>query len=129
VRNCTGDVAASTRNGPISFSGGGHHVDLRAQNGPVSVTLEGTSWDGSSLTARTQNGPLNLVLPSGFESGVQVEASGYSPFSCSATACAGAERRWDDDARQVHFGAGETTIHLSTVNGPVSIKSSDGDEI
>jgi hypothetical protein len=125
VRGCAGDITASTQNGPIDFSGGGRRVDLRAQNGPLTVTLGGTSWDGGSLTATTKNGPLDLVLPEGFESGVEVEASEHSPFTCKARACAGAERTWDDDARQVHFGGGPTIIHLSTVNGPVSIGSSD----
>jgi len=128
VANCAGDIAASTQNGPISFSGGGHNVDLRAQNGPLSVKLEGKSWEGGSLTAKTQNGPLDLVLSQGFASGVQVEATGHSPFSCRARACGGAARTWDDDARSIHFGGGETRIHLSTVNGPVSI-GSPGNEI
>ena len=128
LANCSGTVVASTRNGPIAFSGAGSNVDLSAQNGPLSVKLEGKSWSGGSLTARTQNGPLSLDLSSGFSSGVEVEASGHSPFSCHASACDDAEKSWNEDGLRVHFGGRETAVHLSTVNGPVSV-GSGGDEI
>ncbi|MBI3448038.1 MAG: hypothetical protein HY049_03835 [Acidobacteria bacterium] len=122
-RGCAADVVATTENGPISFTGSGRNVSLKALNGPVSVDLEGRSWEGGRLEASTQNGPVSLELEAGFQSGVDVTSTGHSPFSCSAAACAGADRTRDDDHRAVHFGDRATAVSLSTENGPVSIRS------
>jgi len=62
-------------------------------------------------------------LPEGYRSGVRVEARGYSPFSCSAAACAAARKDWDHQNRSVQFGSAPLVVRLSTVNGPVSIGS------
>lgn len=117
-----GQVEAEAINGPISFSGNGGSLRLNAQNGPISVDLTGRSWEGGSLVASTQNGPLTLHVPNGFESGVEVEASNHSPFSCQASQCRSAMKDWDDDHRRIAFG-GNPVVKLSTVNGPVTVKS------
>jgi hypothetical protein len=40
--------------------------------------------------------------------------------------CQNAKRNWDDDDnRRIEINAGPTAVHLSTVNGPVSVKSSE----
>ena len=104
----------------ITFGSG--NLYLRAQNGPISVELTGTQWQGS-LDVHGTNGPLELDLPEGYRSGVRVESRGYSPFSCSAAACAAARKDWDDRNRSVQFGSAPPVVRLSTVNGPVSIGS------
>ena len=105
----------------ITFGSG--NLYLRAQNGPISVELTGTQWQGGSLDAHGTNGPLSLRLREGYRSGVRVESRGYSPFSCSAAACAAARKDWDDRNRSVEFGSAPLVVRLSTVNGPVSIGS------
>jgi DUF4097 and DUF4098 domain-containing protein YvlB len=122
VKKSSGTIDASTVNGPISFGGGSGTVKLSAQNGPISLKLDGTSWDGS-LDASTQNGPLSLKIPSNYRSGVVAEARGHGPVSCKADACSGAKRTWDDEEnRRIELGSGATVIHVSTYNGPLSIK-------
>src|SRR6266849_6156021 len=114
-----------TYNGPISLDGGSGTMKLNAENGPVSVRLRGTTWDGS-IEAHTQNGPASLRIPAGFRSGVVVESDGHGPVSCRAAACREARRTWDDeDNRKIELGSGPTVVRMSTVNGPVSVRESD----
>lgn len=128
LKNDSGTIDAHSTNGPVSYAGNSGDVKLRATNGPVSVHLTGSSWLQGSLDAATQNGPLSLKLPAGYRSGVVAESDGHGPVSCRAEACRGAMRihpsddRDDDWPRRFEFGSGPTVIHLSTVNGPMSIK-------
>jgi len=129
IKNSTGSIDASAQNGPVSIAGGGGNVKLSATNGPVSVKLDGTSWDGGTLDASTKNGPVSLKIPRGFRSGVLVESLGGGPVSCRAEDCSATRNRVitsdDDDndrPRRIELGSGAQVIHLSSVNGPVSIK-------
>ncbi len=123
LKECTGTVEAQAVNGPVSVTGSAGDVNVHTQNGPIAVKLSGNRWDGK-LEAHAGNGPLSLSLPEGFGSGVVVESSGRSPFQCRAKACAGARKNWDDDSRRIEFGeSASASVRLSTVNGPVSIRS------
>ncbi|MGH9363088.1 MAG: hypothetical protein ACRD2T_14350, partial [Thermoanaerobaculia bacterium] len=96
-------------------------VTVRATNGPISVRLGDGTWEGEGLDARAVNGPLSLSVDEGFRSGVVVEASDHSPWTCSG--CGAGRRTWDDDGdRRFELGDGPVRVRLSTVNGPVSIK-------
>ena len=114
-----GEVKARAANGPITVEGGRGTFDVETSNGPIGVRLSGR-WDGS-LTARAQNGPLTVSLPAGFQTGVEISSSARSPWSCRAAACRAAAGAWDEGARTVRFGATPVAVHLSTVNGPVTI--------
>jgi hypothetical protein len=128
LKECTGTVEAQAVNGPVSVSGSGGDVNVNTQNGPISINLSGSRWDGR-LEAHASNGPLSLSLPEGYSSGVLVESSGRSPFQCRARACAGARKNWDEDSRRVEFGdSASPAVRLSTVNGPVSIRSDRSEE-
>jgi len=128
LKSCSGTVHATAVNGPVSVSGSGGDVDIDTQNGPISVRLSGNRWDGR-LEAHARNGPLSLSLPEGYSSGVSVESSGRSPFQCRAKACGEARKNWDDDSRRIEFGDSSTAVvRLSTVNGPVSIRSDRSEE-
>lgn len=117
-----GSVKAHASNGPISIEGSRGEFDVETANGPISVRLDGRRWDGH-LTARASNGPLTLAVPSGFESGVEVRSSSHSPWSCRAAACGGrGNRDWDDSSRLLHIGGDPIVVHLSTVNGPVTVQ-------
>jgi len=144
IRRSTGTIDANASNGPIGLTGGGGTVKLRAENGPISVKLDGTTWNGS-LDASTQNGPVSLKVPSNYRSGVVVESAGHSPVSCHVAGCresfrdasksrsvsssSDADDDDDDDdddygqqPRRLELGTGPTVVHISTVNGPVSVK-------
>ena len=123
LKECTGTVQASAVNGPVSVSGSGGDVNVSTQNGPISVRLAGDHWSGK-LDAQARNGPLSLSIPDGYSSPVRIETSGRSPFQCRAKACDDARKNWTDDSRTVELGAsGSPVVRLSTVNGPVSIRS------
>jgi hypothetical protein len=140
LRNVSGDIDARTNNGPISIDGGSGNVKLLAQNGPLSVSLDGNSWLGGTLDASTKNGPLSVILPRGYNSGVVVETSGRGPLSCRAEGCETwrEQRRraaygddddddfvWNDRPRRIELGNGRADVHLSTVNGPVTIRDGE----
>ena len=126
---------ATTTNGPISVRGGSGTMKLQASNGPLTVQLDGNSWLGGTLDASTKNGPLSVKIPRGYNSGIVVEA-GRGPLSCHAEGCEQwrAARNTDDDddgwggnrrSRRIELGNGRADVHLSTVNGPVTIKDEE----
>lgn len=122
-----GDVDVLTKNGPVSIEGGSGNIKLRATNGPLSVDLDGRRFDGT-LDATTQNGPLTVRIPSGYGSRVVVESRGRGPVSCHADGCGKARNSsddwWDDNdrPRRFEFGSGAENVHVSTVNGPLTIR-------
>jgi hypothetical protein len=118
---CAGDVDLSTQNGPVTLEGNSGKLRVDAQNGPVTVALSGKNWSGSGIEAHANNGPLTLEIPSGYQSGVLVESVGHSPFQCHASVCSEGRKNWEDDRKSIEFGSGPTVVHLSTVNGPVSV--------
>lgn len=136
LKNSSGSIDAETHNGPISLSGGSGNLKLMAQNGPISVKLAGASWTGGRLDAQTQNGPLTVKLPRNYGSGVVVESDGNGPVSCRAEGCRDQilrefDRDDDDDdnndwsrdrPRRFELGKGTQVVHLSTHNGPLSVK-------
>ncbi|MCU1348570.1 MAG: hypothetical protein JWO56_1600 [Acidobacteria bacterium] len=137
LKNSAGTIDAQTHNGPISLAGGSGNMKLVAQNGPISVRLSGTSWEGGKLDAQTENGPLSLKLLRNYRSGVVVESDGHGPVSCRAQACreqirdsrSSSNDGDDDDAdddhdqpRRFELGSGAQVVHLSTNNGPLSVK-------
>ena len=126
LHDVDGRVDARTENGPISLKGDAGDLRLETENGPLEVALAGSRWHGAGLTARTENGPISLKLPSRYDSGLRVQASWHSPWSCRASQCDGARKRWDDDSHLFELGE-DPVIRLSTVNGPVSIEPGERD--
>lgn len=124
LHNFSGDANITALNGPISVEGSSGNVRIRTENGPISVDLKGRSWDGTGLSADAQNGPVTLSVPSGYQSGFVVETRNYTPMSCHASVCDNARKTWDDDHRRIEYGASPALVHLSTVNGPVSVRES-----
>jgi DUF4097 and DUF4098 domain-containing protein YvlB len=125
ARDLDGTMNLETTNGPISLDGGSGTAKLNATNGPITVKLRGDSWNGT-IDAHTENGPMSLRIPSAFRSGVLVESDGHGPVSCRAEACRQARRTWDDeDNRRIELGSGPTVVHLTTVNGPVSVREQE----
>lgn len=120
IKNSTGRITASSQNGPLTVSGSSGDFKLTSQNGPLSVKLDDEQWKGE-LEAASKNGPLTVSLPSNFRSGVLIESSGRSPVSCD---CDNARRTIDDDdVQRIEFGDGPAVVRLSTVNGPLSVRT------
>lgn len=132
LKDSNGTFDVTTQNGPITLVGGSGNVKLAATNGPVTVKLSGTTWEGGQLDASTKNGPVSLKVPAGYRSGVVVESTGHGPVSCRAEACGAARRSVEVDdvsdrgmPRRLEFGNGSAVVHLSTMNGPVSVRDLD----
>lgn len=122
LKNFSGDADISALNGPISMEGSSGNVHIRTENGPIDVDLNGTAWNGSGLSADAQNGPVTLRVPSGFQSSFVVESTNHAPMSCRASICGNARKTWDDEHRRIEYGSSPAIVHLSTVNGPVSVE-------
>ncbi|HEX4545133.1 MAG TPA: hypothetical protein VH110_02150 [Candidatus Acidoferrum sp.] len=123
LRNFSGDAEIRAENGPISLEGTSGNVRVHTENGPISVALKGKTWSGTGLSADAKNGPLTLRVPPDYESSFVVESTKYAPMSCKASLCDQAHRTWDDEHRRIEYGAAPALIHLSTVNGPVSVSN------
>ena len=121
VKSAGGQVDAKSQNGPISFSGHMGEVRLETSNGPVSVRIDEPSWKGKGLDASTQNGPVSLRTPDNLKSAVEVEGSWYSPTTWNGQSLPMSDR--EGGKRSIRLGDGPTLVRLSTVNGPVSVKS------
>lgn len=126
LENVDGEVDVTAKNGPISVDGGSGNIKVRASNGPLSIQLDGDSFNGT-LDASTTNGPLSVRVPRGFNTGVVVETRGRGPISCHAEGCGKARTTsdwWDDNdsPRRIELGNGPENVHISTVNGPVTIR-------
>jgi DUF4097 and DUF4098 domain-containing protein YvlB len=122
LQGFSGDADISAQNGPIDLTGNSGKLRLHTENGPISVSLSGDAWKGSGLVADAQNGPLTLRVPKNYRSSLLVESDGHSPMSCQASFCNDARKTWDEDRRRIEFGNAPAVIHLSTVNGPISVK-------
>lgn len=122
LHNISGDADVKAQNGPISIESSSGNVRIRTENGPIDVNLNGTSWNGSGLSADAQNGPVTLHVPSGFQSSFVVESTNHAPMSCQASICGSARKTWDDEHRRIEFGSSPAVVRLSTVNGPVSVE-------
>jgi hypothetical protein len=122
LKNFSGEANISALNGPISMEGSSGNVHIRTENGPIDVDLKGTSWSGSGLSADAQNGPVTLRVPEGFQSSFVVESTNHAPMSCHASICESARKTWDDEHRRIEYGTSPAVVHLSTVNGPVSVE-------
>jgi DUF4097 and DUF4098 domain-containing protein YvlB len=122
LQDFSGDADIVAVNGPIDLTGNSGKLHLHTENGPISVSLSGDAWKGSGLEADAQNGPLTLRVPKNYQSSLLVESDGHSPMSCQASLCNDARKTWDEESRRIEFGNAPAVIHLSTVNGPISIK-------
>lgn len=122
LHSFSGEADISAQNGPITMEDSSGNVRIRTENGPIDVDLKGTSWNGSGLSADAQNGPVTLRVPSGFQSSFVVESTNHAPMSCHAKICDNARKTWDDEHRRIEYGSSPAVVHLSTVNGPVSVE-------
>jgi hypothetical protein len=122
LKNFSGEADVRAVNGPISLEGSSGNVRIHTENGPISVSLTGTTWSGTGLSADAQNGPLSLMVPTGYQSSFVVESRNYAPMSCQGTICDTARKTWDDNNRRIEYGTAPAMIRLSTVNGPVSVR-------
>jgi hypothetical protein len=122
VRGCKGELNLTGENGPVSLEENSGKLNVKTQNGPITIDLDGTNWNGAGMEAHATNGPVTLRVPAGYQSGVILESDGNGPFSCRASVCDQGRKTWDEEHKRVEFGAGPTLVHVSTENGPVTVR-------
>jgi hypothetical protein len=118
----TGKVSASADNGPIHFRGHAGDIRLAASNGPIGVELDAPSWTGAGLDARADNGPVKFVAPEGCRTGVELTGSGNSSVRWSGGTRSEVREEWDR-THSIRLGSGPVRIRLSTVKGPLEIRT------
>lgn len=122
VRECAGTIVGEAKNGPIDVSRTSGDVKIHSKNGPIHLELSSDKWEGAGLEAEGMNGPVEVLVPASYKSGVEVTSDGRSPFRCAAAACDQEHKDWDDHSRSVRLGSEPVVVHVSTHNGPVSIR-------
>jgi hypothetical protein len=118
----TGKVSAQAENGPIQFRGHAGDVHLTADNGPIGVELDAPSWTGAGLDAHAENGPIQFTSRERARTGVELHGSGNSAFKWSGGAGSAVLDEWNR-THSIRLGSGPVQIRLSTVNGPVEIRT------
>jgi hypothetical protein len=106
-----------TRNGPLALRDLSGNVRARTTNGPLAISLTGSSWSGAGLDAETSNGPLTLRIPEGYSAHLEAGTSnGPMRLGFPVTVVGRIGRDISTD-----IGRGGTTIRAMTHNGPLSI--------
>ncbi|HLK66183.1 MAG TPA: DUF4097 family beta strand repeat-containing protein [Bryobacteraceae bacterium] len=132
LKSHNGGLAISDVRGQIHFEvmNGGVHLKRVAgdvsgstTNGGIDAELTGQMWDGRQMEISTKNGGVNLTVPSYYSAHVQAETNSggiHSDFPMQMEAGNTRPRRLD-----ANLGSGGALIHVSTVNGQVSLKRSE----
>lgn len=123
VAGVTGTMDLETTNGPITLDGVNGAVTARLQNGPLTVTLAGTSWEGTGLDASTVNGPLTLRVPRDYNAKLET-GTRNGPFHTDIPITVQGNIGRMGQQISTTLGRGGPTIKASTMNGPLTIRSS-----
>lgn len=94
-------------------------------NGSIQVELAGNAWDGRQMDLRTQNGSVSVTMPASYSARIQAETNMggiQSDFPAFPAPVEGNTR-----PRRVEFniGAGGPLIHVTTGNGSVRFKRAE----
>src|SRR5438093_887223 len=97
-------------------------IHVSAQNGPLTVELQGARWDGVGLDAETQNGPADLWIPGDYNAKVEfgtVNGPMDVGFPMTVTISGRVKNRISTT-----MGNGGPLIRVVTTNGPMSVRRS-----
>src|SRR6185295_11688998 len=100
------------------------HTDLQlsTQNGPLSVELVGSRWEGTGLDAETQNGPASLRIPDNYNAKIEfgtVNGPMDVGFPMTVTISGRVKNRISTT-----LGTGGPPIRVVTTNGPMAVRRS-----
>jgi hypothetical protein len=129
LKTNNGGITISDVRGQIHFEGLNGGVNLKrvmgdvtgsTVNGGINVEMAGTRWDGRQMELSTTNGGVSVAMPSQFSARVQAETSMgriHSDFPMP-------QQSNGEGSRKVDFsvGGGGAPIHITTVNGGISLK-------
>lgn len=113
----SGDVWAFTVNGGIEIAAAGY-AQARTVNGSIRARMGRADWSGD-LDFETVNGSITLELPANISARVEastVNGDMYTDFPLTI------QGRWGPRRLSGTIGEGGRTLHLSTVNGGISLR-------
>jgi DUF4097 and DUF4098 domain-containing protein YvlB len=114
-----GQLRFTTTNGGVELRNVAGDVKGETTNGGLDISLNGSRWVGSGLTAQTTNGGVQLELPKGY--GAHLEAStvnGGLEIEPAFTTQGAMKNSVSAD-----IGGGGPTLKLDTVNGGVQVST------
>ena len=114
-----GDVRAYTVNGGIEIAASGY-AQAKTVNGSIRASMGRADWSGD-LEFETVNGSITLELPADINARVEastVNGDMYPDFPLTL------QGRWGPRQLRGTIGEGGRTLHLSTVNGGISLRRS-----
>jgi DUF4097 and DUF4098 domain-containing protein YvlB len=118
VESVKGTMNLETRNGPLGLRELGGDVRARTTNGPLSISLSGSTWDGSGLDAQTTNGPLTISVPEGYNARLETGTrNGPVNIGFPITVVGRITQDISTD-----LGKGGPTIRAKTTNGPLNVR-------
>jgi DUF4097 and DUF4098 domain-containing protein YvlB len=121
ISDVRGQIHFEASNGGISLKRVAGDVGGETVNGGIQVDLIGRIWDGRQLDVRTKNGGVTLKMPSYYSAHVQAETSNgriQSDFPNSIQ-----DRR--AQKMDANLGSGGPLIHVTTVNGGLTLRRTD----
>ena len=124
ITNIDGVINADTSNGGLVLDDLGGDVHATTVNGGLDVRLDGNQWRGTGLVAKTTNGGVSVKAPDRYSAHLVAETVNGGVSVGFPITVQGKINRSSIDT---NIGQGGPTLHFQTVNGGVSIHSSNGD--
>ena len=125
ISDVRGQIHFDVVNGAVRMKRVAGEVTGATVNGSIQVELAGNSWDGRQMDLRTQNGSVSITMPASYSAHIQAETNMggiQSDFPAAPMTNEGNSR-----PRRVEFnvGAGGPLIHVNTGNGSVRFKRAE----
>jgi hypothetical protein len=114
----SGSIRAETTNGSVRFDNLSGDVHVTTTNGSINARLDGSTWQGSGLSASTTNGAVNVSAPAHYSAHlIASTTNGGTHLDLPGADQSGVHRRSID----TNLGSGGPTISFETTNGGISI--------
>jgi hypothetical protein len=127
VADVGGTLDVETVNGGLNLTRVTGDVKGVTVNGGVHVNLVGDHWDGRGLELSSTNGVVHMNVPRNYSAHLEtstVNGGVHNEFANAATT----GRHGRTQSISTDIGSGGATLHVTTVNGGVSIGHNDGSD-
>jgi DUF4097 and DUF4098 domain-containing protein YvlB len=112
-----GNIHAETTNGSLKLADLAGDVHVSTTNGSIKATLDGSTWQGSGLSASTTNGAVAVSLPQAYSAHIVASTVNGGISGPNGTQPADHHKELDTT-----LGSGGPTLTFETTNGGVSIR-------
>ncbi len=120
VSDIDGEITVKTDNGGINLARVAGDVSGLTKNGGLHVELAGNTWQGRQLELSTKNGGVAVSIPGGYSAHLEAETVHGAVRSDIPMTVTGRIGHSIDG----NVGSGGPLIHVSTVNGGITLKRS-----